>query len=124
VGHVETGAGHHLGELDLVRLGLGDGHDRDVLDVGGHAHGDAASLLLLVEVAEVEAHRDDEDELDTPAANVDVETGVVVRGLLGQVDLGTNDVSDGESAEHGGGGDDSLGGAGSVEVAPGDEEGL
>lgn len=85
--------GEHSGELLLVRVGLLVRHDGHVLEVGGETHGDALGLLLPVEVGEVESHGDDEQAEDRPAADVDVETGVVVRRLLGEVDLGSDDLT-------------------------------
>ncbi len=67
---------------------------------------------------EVLTHRDDEEELNRPTTDIDIESGLVVRSLFGEVYLRTNDISDGEGAKHGGGGHDSFGGPGRVEAAP------
>jgi hypothetical protein len=124
LGHVVTRSLEHTSQLQPVGVGLLSSHDGHVLDVGWETHGHSTSLLLSVEASEVETHGDDQNELDTPTSDVDVETGVIEWSLFSQIYLGAYDITDGKSSEHHGGGDNSLGGTGSVQVAPRDEQGL
>lgn len=67
-----------LSELNLVLRRLGLVHDRHVLQIRWESERCTLVRLATVQECEVRAHRQDEDEEDRPAGNVDVETGMVV----------------------------------------------
>ena len=127
-------------QFDSVSSSLVAGHQGDIFEVDGETEGGTLLLLLLVEVGEVGSLGEDEDEESSPTCDVDLETGKVVRVLLGEVNLGSDDligrcgvsvtewrmalntsathVSDTLEHKHDGGSTNSLSRSSSVQVGP------
>jgi hypothetical protein len=86
-------------QFDSVSGGLVGGHQGDIFEVDGKTESRTLLLLLLVEVGEVGGLSEDEDEQSSPTRDVDLESGKVVRVLLGKVDLRSDDLQGGSRGQ-------------------------